>query len=163
MVVKGVDIVETLKEIEYVALSEGMAWADVVVCALSLTEQTDGMLNYRAFENARQGVVFINIARGEISPIEDLKRLFDEGKIAGIGLDVYPQESFLADSLRAQQPVETLCGKLMLELAKNEEVLLTPHNAFNTKEALEQKASLTVASVVDYLNKGIFPYPVPLS
>ncbi len=82
MAVMGVDIDPALKDLDYVALSEGMAWADVVFCALSLTEKTDGMLDYRAFEKARQGVVFINIARGEISPVGDLKKLLDEGKIA---------------------------------------------------------------------------------
>ena len=163
MAVKGVDLVPVLKDLDYVPLSEGMAWADVVFCALSLTEQTNGMLNYRAFEKANQGLIFVNIARGEISPIKDINRILDEGKIAGIGLDVYPQESFLADSLRARHPVETPQGKIILELAKNERVLLTPHNAFNTKEALGQKASLTVESVVSYLNEGIFPCPVPVS
>lgn len=162
MAVKGVDIVPDLKGLDYVSLSEGMAWADVVLCALSLTEETAGMLNYRAFGKVHQGVIFVNIARGEIAPIEDLKRLLDEGKIAGIGLDVYPQENLLADSLRAGQPAETPQGKIVLELAKNERVLFTPHNAFNTQEALEQKASLTVESVISYLNKGIFPYPVPI-
>ena len=162
MDVKGVDIVPALKDLDYVPLSEGMAWADVVFCALSLTEQTGGMLNYRTFEKVHQGLIFVNIARGEISPVEDLKRLLDEGKIAGIGLDVYPQESFLADSLRARRSVETPQGEAILELAGNERALLTPHNAFNTKEALGQKASLTVASVVSYLNEGIFPYPVPV-
>ncbi|MCK5180290.1 MAG: hydroxyacid dehydrogenase [Candidatus Omnitrophica bacterium] len=162
MAVKGVDIVETLQGLDYVTLSEGMAWAEVVFCALSLTEKTDGMLNYRTFEKACQGVIFVNIARGEISPVEDLKKLLDEGKIAGIGLDVYPQECLLADSLRVQQPVESSQGKIVLALAKNEKVLFTPHNAFNTKEALGQKASLTVAAVVSYLKKGRFPDSVPI-
>ncbi|MCK5179920.1 MAG: hypothetical protein KAR32_10350, partial [Candidatus Omnitrophica bacterium] len=161
MDVRGVDLVENIKDLQYVSLSEGIAWADVVLCALSLTEKTNGMLDYRAFEKARQGMVFVNVARGEISPIEDLKKLLDEGTIAAIGLDVYPQEGLLADSLRAQKPAEGPQGKILLELAKDERVLLTPHNAFNTKEALGQKASLTVESVISYLNKGTFPYSIP--
>ena len=162
MEVKGVDISPVLKDLDYVPLSEGVAWADVVLCSLPLTEQTDGMLNYPTLEKADQGLVFVNIARGEISPVDDLKRLLDEGKIAGIGLDVYPQEGLLADSLRAQKPAEGPQGKILLELAKDERVLLTPHNAFNTKEALGQKASLTVESVISYLNKGTFPYSIPV-
>ena len=161
MDVKGVDLVKNFKDLQYVSLSEGIAWADVVLCALSLTEKTNGMLDYRAFEKARQGMVFVNVARGEISPIEDLKKLLDEGTIAAIGLDVYPQEGLLADSLRARRPEDSPQGRVVLGLAQKENVLLTPHNAFNTKEALEQKASLTVAAVVSYLKEGTFPYPVP--
>jgi D-lactate dehydrogenase len=162
MEVKGVDIDPVLKDLDYVSLRQGVAWADVVFCALSLTEKTEGMLNYAALEKTKPGLIFVNIARGEISPVEDLKRLLDEGKIAGLGLDVYPQESLFADSLRAQRTVENPQGKIILELVKDKRVLFTPHNAFNTKEALEQKASLAVASVVDYLKNGTFPRPVPI-
>ncbi|MCK5083282.1 MAG: hydroxyacid dehydrogenase [Candidatus Omnitrophica bacterium] len=161
MDVRGVDLVENIKDLQYVSLSEGIAWADVVLCSLSLTEQTNGILDYRAFKKARQGMVFVNVARGEISPVEDLKKLLDEGTIAAIGLDVYSQEGLLADSLRAQRPEDAPQGRVVLELAKKENVLLTPHNAFNTKEALEQKASLTVAAVARYLKEGTFPDPVP--
>lgn len=162
MTVKGVDLVPAINDLEYVPLSEGIAWADVVFCALALTEQTEGMLDVRAFKKARQGSVFVNIARGEIAPLEGLKRLLDEGKIAGIGLDVYSQEGLLADSLRARKPANAPEGRMIMDLAGDDRVLLTPHNAFNTKEALEQKVSLTIESVVSYLRKGTFPYPVPI-
>ncbi|MBN1870013.1 MAG: hydroxyacid dehydrogenase [Candidatus Omnitrophica bacterium] len=162
MEAKGVDIAQTLKKFAYVPLNEGIEWADIIFCALSLTEKTNGMLNYEALNKARTGAIFINIARGEIAPLEDLKRLLDEGKISGIGLDVYAQEGFLADSLRAGKSDETPQGKLVLELAQSDKAVLTPHNAFNTKEALARKAALTVESVVSCLKKGTFPHPVPL-
>lgn len=161
MQVKGVDIVPTLGDLDYVSLPEGIGWAEVVICALSLTEQTEGMLDYHAFGKAKPGLVFVNIARGEISPIEGLKRLLDEEKISGIGLDVYPQEGLLAESLRAKKRAETPQAQLIIELAESEKVIFTPHNAFNTKEALARKAALTVKSVVACLSDGTFPYPLP--
>ena len=163
MSVCGVDIAPVIKEIDYVSLSEGLAWAEVVFCALPLTEQTEGMLDYSSFQKTKPGLVFVNIARGEISPVEDLKKLLDEGTLAGIGLDVYPEEGTLADSLRARQSAQTSQVRTILELARDDRVIFTPHNAFNTAEALEQKASRTVAAIVSYLENKAFPFPVPVA
>jgi len=161
MDVKGVDIAPTLSGLEYVPFKEGLAWAEVVFCALSLTEQTQGMLNVEALGCVRTGCVFVNIARGEIAPLDDLQRLLEEGKIAGLGLDVYEEEGVLADALRAGNPERPCQAKRLLELSQDGRVVFTPHNAFNTKEALQEKSSLTVASVIAYLKEGEFPFPVP--
>ena len=85
------------------------------------------------------------------------------GVLGGIGLDVYPQEGALADCLRAGKAVEISTGQIILELAKSDQVLFTPHNAFNTTEALEKKASLSAASIVSYLKNGAFTFSVPVS
>jgi D-lactate dehydrogenase len=161
MDVKGVDIVPTLKDLEYVPLEDGLGWADIVFCALPLTDTTEGMLNYDLLRSAKQGFLLVNIARGEITPVEDLKKLLEEGLLKGLALDVYPEENLLADALRAGRSVTTRPAQTILELANQEQVICTPHNAFNTVEALEQKASLTVSSVVNYLKNGTFPHPVP--
>jgi len=162
MPVKGVDIAPNLEGLDYVSLAEGLTWAQVVFCALPLTGETEGMLNYDVFRGAKKGLIFVNIARGDISPAEDLKKLLDEGMLGGIGLDVYPQEDALAHSLRLGEVPKTATGQIILELAKSEQVIFTPHNAFNTTEALEQKASLAAASIASYLKSGIFTCSVPL-
>lgn len=161
MNVKGVDIVTILKDLEYVSLAEGIKEADVVFCALPLTKETEGLLNYEVFSKAKRGMIFINIARGEISPAKDLKKLFDEGILSGVGLDVYPQEDELARQFRSAAEMSTSFGRAILELSREDHVLFTPHNAFNTVEALEQKALLSVAAITSFLERGIFPCPVP--
>ena len=158
---KGFDINQKLKDLSYVSLKEGLAWAEVVFCALPLTEKTVGMFNYRTFQKARPGLIFINIARGDISPIEDLKKLIDNKILGGVGLDVYPQESTLAHHLRNDQKHKTAAEQIIMELSEREEVLFTPHNAFNTQEALEQKAALSVDAIIYYKKHGAFPCPVP--
>jgi len=101
MHVKGFDIKHKISDLFYVSLSEGIEWADIVFCALSLTKETEGMLSYEVLKKAKPGLSFINIARGEISPVGGLKKLLDEKILGGLGLDVYPQESKLAYNLRA--------------------------------------------------------------
>ena len=161
MTVKGVDIQEKLPELEYVPLSKGLEWADVVVCALPLTNETKGMLDYKTFSSVKKGAVFVNISRGDISPLKDLSRLLEEGRLGGISLDVYEKESSLAECLRGNAVEETGLAEEVMELKKHPNVLLTPHNAFNTEEALERKAEQSIESVQLFLQKKTFPYPVP--
>ncbi|OGX38399.1 MAG: hypothetical protein A3G91_03265 [Omnitrophica WOR_2 bacterium RIFCSPLOWO2_12_FULL_50_9] len=161
MEVKGVDIAPKLKDIEYVSLNEGIRWADVVFCACCLTEQTRGMLHYRVLRKARKGLIFINIARGEISPIEDLERLLSEGILGGLSLDVYEQESAVADYFKGHRRSANAVIKKILKLKDRDGVLFTPHNAFNTQEALEAKARLSAQAVQYFLQKETFPLAVP--
>lgn len=162
MKVAGVDIVKKLSTIEHVDLKTGLAWADAVICACSLTNETKGLLGYEALRRVKTGTFFVNVARGEISPLKDLKRLLDENILGGLGLDVYENESAIAHWFRLskKEPADAAI-KIVLELSKRDNVVFTPHNAFNTKEALERKAEQTIESVVSFLTQGIFSFPVP--
>ncbi len=161
MIVRGVDIAPKAKNIKYVSLSDGLDWADAALCALPLTDQTEGMLNYAALKESKPGLIFINIARGEISPVGDLKKLLEEEILEGVGMDVYAQEGAMANSFRAGEGGKTPEGRDILEMAKNENVIFTPHNAFNTSEALKKKASLTVTAIISYLKNRTFPTTIP--
>lgn len=161
MDVKGSDIEKRRKDLEYVTLKEGVRWAEVVFCACSLTDQTQGMLDYGLFRHAKPGLIFVNVGRGEISPAEDLKALLSKGVLGGLSLDVYDEESALADHLRGLRRKTTTKIRSLLELSDRDNVLLTPHNAFNTAEALEDKCRLSAESIVGFLRRGEFPRPVP--
>lgn len=161
MEVKGVDIKRRRRNLHYVSLAEGMAWADVVVCALPLTEKTRGMLNYSIFKKARPGLIFVNISRAEVSPLKDLARLLKEGVLGGIGLDVFEEEPELAQCLAQNKKSSSPAVKTVLFLKDTEKVIFTPHNAFNTEESVERKARLSAESVLVFLAKQKFPFPVP--
>jgi len=163
MFVKGVDIVKRHSDLSYVSLKEGVKNADIIFCALPLTNKTKGMLNYKILKNINKGALLINIARGEITPLKDLKRLLDEDVLGGIALDVFENESALADVFRNEKRENQNIEENVLtisELKNRDNVLFTPHNAFNTKEALEQKARLSVEAVVEFKKTGKFPKEV---
>jgi len=160
MEVKGVDIAPKLKDLEYVLLDEGVSWADVIFCAAPLTEETKAMLSYTVLKKVRPGAIFINISRGEISPIQDLKQLLEDDILGGLGLDVYPEESRLANYLRGHLKELDETIQTILELQNKDNVIFTPHNAFNTQEAVDQKARLSVEAVKTFMEKGFFPYQI---
>jgi D-lactate dehydrogenase len=162
MTVKGVDIVERYDFIDYVSKEEGIEWADIIVCSMSLTPENRGYFNYDLLSQAKPGAVFINVARGEHSPAVDLLRLCEEGHLGGIGLDVYNNESELAVSLRTGREIVQSEIQAVLNLMEHPNVILTPHNAFNTKEAVEKKASQSVEQIQSFLKSGQFIWPVPM-
>lgn len=162
MKVKGVDIEPDLPAFNYVSLDEGLSWADVIVCALPLTPSTEHLLNYEKLKSVRPGTILVNISRGEITPIADLKRLLDEEILGGLALDVFEDEKQLGDSLRHGTVPLGETGSMVVELKDRVNVLFTPHNAFNTVEAVERKAQQSCRAVEQFLKNGTFPDPVPV-
>lgn len=157
MEVKGVDVIRQVRFLEYVSLSKGIQWADVIFCALPLTDQTKGLLNHKIWKSAGKDKYLINISRGEITPIADLRKLLDERMLAGLSLDVYERESEIAGYLRnpRQRKVHEHV-RAMLDLKNRDNVIFTPHNAFNTEEALKEKCRLTVEAVVRFIKTNQF-------
>ncbi|MDO9548390.1 MAG: NAD(P)-dependent oxidoreductase [Candidatus Marinimicrobia bacterium] len=161
MTVFGVDIDKKHADVDYVEFDEKLPQADIIVTAMNLTPENTGYFNYEKLKNARPGALFINIARGEQSVPSDLKRLLDEGILGGVAMDVYPQENLLGISLRQNLKIENNELKIIKELAAYPNVILTPHNAFNTEEAVVRKSEQSVQQIVNFLNTGKFLWDVP--
>lgn len=147
MNVKGVDLVERFSGVDYVDLAKGISWADAIICALPLTSLTEGLLNKSMLNINKRNPLFINISRCEISPLNDLAQLLDEGVLAGIGLDVFENEGKLSLNL----------SNIILSLKDRHNVIFTPHNAFNTEESLDRKSKQSCESIQQFLQTGHFP------
>lgn len=161
MKVAGVDIVRRHTDVTYVDTETGLRDADVIVCAMSLTPSSSGYFNYERMRDAKPGAIFVNVARGEMSPSSDLLRLVDEGRLGGVGLDVFSHEAELAVSLRAGRSSDDPEVRALLDLTKKRGVIVTPHNAFNTAEAIERKARQSVEQINAFMDRGAFLWPVP--
>lgn len=167
MTALGVDLVERHGSVTYATLADGLVHADVIVCAMNLTAENEGCFNYDCLKAVRPGAVFVNCARGELAPAADLLRLLDEGVLGGVGLDVYECETALAVALREGRLApdgptpDDPALVATLDLARRDDVIATPHNAFNTAEALARKAARSVESAVQFLREATFPNPVP--
>jgi len=162
MDVRGVDIVERHRKVSYVSPKEGLLHGNILVAAMNLTHDNKGYFNYEALKLVRPGTIFVNIARGELSPSADLNRLLDEGILGGAGLDVYAREKALAVALREGRTDDPDPGvATTLALAGRDNVITLPHNAFNTHEAVERKAEQSMEAVAYFRRKKRFPHPVP--
>ncbi len=161
MRVIGVDIVQRHGDVEYLSRDEAIPLADVIVCAMNLTAENRGYFSEAVLNTARQGVIFVNIARGEFAREQVLLKLLHEGRLSGVGLDVYQDEAALATALRAGSPESSDAARTVLALARHPRAILTPHNAFNTVESVGRKALQSVQQVGHFLRHGEFIWNVP--
>lgn len=129
---KGARMTETLEELLEVS--------DFVSIHMPSTEETRGMFGMEQFKRMKGTAWLINAARGELVKEKELIGALSQGVIAGAALDVFEKEPPKKDS-----------GLFQLE-----NVILSPHNAALTKEAMERMA-VTAAKAVDDVLSGRKP------
>jgi len=78
-----------------------------------------------------------------------------------VGLDVFNEEKELAVSLRNHVSSNDAEVRATLALARHARVVLTPHNAFNTHEAVLRKSEQSMQQVAHFLAQGAFLWPLP--
>ncbi len=113
----------------YATLDEMLPHADVVSLHAALPSGAPALLGAAQFARMKKGAWLVNAARGALVDEHALAAALKNGPLAGAALDVYAQEPKL--------PGEALPATLA-ELAKLENVLLTPHIGASTKEAQER-------------------------
>lgn len=137
---------------EYVPFEELLERADIVTLHVPGSKKTEGLIGADEFKRMRDGVILINTSRGSVVDIRALTRALAEGKVAGAGLDVLPEEPVIreeAELLRSvyqrRRDLESLlAGHILMHLRK---VIVTPHTAFNTVEAVQRIIDVTVENI----------------
>ena len=159
-VVRGVDIVPRNADVAYLPKEEGIAWADVIICAMNLTDENRGYFSDGLLRRAKRGAILVNIARGEHTPVKALTTALAEKILGGVGLDVYDDEGTLGASLRDSRAVEHEAVRAIHGLAEYPNVILTPHNAFNTLESVKRKSQMSVEQVKHFLRHKDFIWKI---
>jgi D-lactate dehydrogenase len=140
----------------YMSLDEVLANADVITLHCPLTPQTRHLINKGNIEKIKRGAYLVNTARGPIVETEALVDALQRGIIAGAGLDVLEEEGETKDELNTLafgHPKEDAL-KVMLrnhELMHMPNVLVTPHNAFNSQEAMERILHTTIENIKSFI------------
>ena len=156
MNVIGYDLQETYQDIEYKDLNDVLKTADILSIHIPATAKTKNMISTDAFNKMKDGVVLINTARGSIIDIKALLSALESGKVCGAGLDVLPEEPLLREEAELlsnifskNNDLETLI--LDHALAHHKNVIITPHSAFYTKEAVKKIIETTDHNINAFL------------
>lgn len=170
--VQAVDIRENVlrekykeEEISFVSKEEAIRSSDIIFCAMNLTRSPEkpsynvGYFSEELLRNAKRGVIFVNVTRGEIAPESVLLNLYKEGQIGGIGLDVFSEESALSDALRGRSSYtdqDIAAAEELIRMAEERtaNIYVQPHQAFNSDRAAENKAHNTIEHVVYWFQHG---------
>lgn len=137
----------------YVDLSYLLAKSDVVSLHVPLLPSTRHLINKENILKMKRGAYLINTARGGLIETDALFDALRSGYLAGAGLDVFEEEKFLTEEaeLLHKDSHGEVDFKIALEnhmMAFLPNVVVTPHNAFNSKEALQRIIVTTVDNIV---------------
>lgn len=141
----------------YVSLEDLLAQSDIVTIHCPYLPATHHLINKENIGLMKRGAYLINTARGGIVETEALVSALQSGVLAGAGLDVIEEESEMKDELALMasgHPKEEELKTISLNhiLMKMPNVILTPHNAFNSKEALLRILDTTIDNIVAFVN-----------
>lgn len=142
--------------VRYASLDDLLAGSDVVTLHVPGGEKTRNLISGREFAGMKDGAVLVNTSRGSVVDVKALVRALADGKVSAAGLDVLPEEPAVkeeAELIRSiftkQYDLEALLSDHILLRLRN--VYITPHSAFNTREALERILETTVDNIRSFI------------
>jgi D-lactate dehydrogenase len=136
----------------YTDLDALLTASDIITLHVPARPETENMIGRAQFARMKDGVVLINTARGSLIDARALIQALRSGRVAGAGLDVLPDEPLIREE--AELICSIFCGRHDLRNLVADHILLhmpnvvvTPHSAFNTREAVARIVETSVANI----------------
>lgn len=149
---------EEIKDLaEYVSLEKIFAQCDIISLHVPATEDNYHMINADAISKMKQGVMIVNCARGTLIDTDALIAGIESQKIGFAGLDVIEQESGLYYFNRMGEPLN---NPQLAILRSYSNVLVMPHTAFYTDEAVANMVENSIICARDYMEGKETPFEV---
>lgn len=141
---------------KYVDLKDLLNKSDIVSLHVPAMKETRCLMNADTFSFMKKGAYFINTSRGEIVDTQALVRTLKDGHLGGAALDVLEEEGAIKDELNLLtegHPEEhnlatILANHILIDMPN---VVVTPHNAFNTTEALQRILDTTLSNIKGFI------------
>ncbi len=149
-------LMASLLNFKYVSFDELISTSDIITLHVPYLPELHHMINIDVVKKMKKGVIIINTSRGALIDNEALLYGLNKNIIAGIGLDVIEgEEELLKEDIFFSSPSDY--SRLLTAVQTNillhrENVVFTPHNAFNSEEAVRRIASTTVENIRNFLN-----------
>ena len=140
--------------VKYVELDELFENSDIISLHCPLTEETYHIIDDKAIDKCKRGVVILNTSRGALVDAEALLAGIKSRKVGAACLDVYEEES---DFFFEDFSGHILDDDVLARLISMPNVIVSSHQAFLTEEALSNIAQTTVDNITDILTVGQCP------
>ncbi len=131
----------------YVSLDELYRESDIISLHCPLTDQTKYMIDKNSIDKMKEGVMISNTGRGQLINTNDLIEGLKEKKIMAAGLDVYEEEGEYFYEDKSDKIID---DDVLARLLSFNNVIVTSHQAFFTKEALHNIAETTLRNIDDF-------------
>ncbi len=133
--------------VRYVKLDELLAQSDMITLHCPLTPENKHMIDAGALRKMRDGVMLINTSRGALIDTLAVIEALKNGKIGSLGLDVYEEEEQIFFEDRSGLIISDDVFSRLLTFPN---VVITGHQAFFTREALENIAATTIDNITKF-------------
>jgi D-lactate dehydrogenase len=141
---------------EYAELNDLLGRSDIITLHAPYNKYTHHLINRDNVGKIKHGAVLINTSRGGLVNTDALLKALDDGILAGAGLDVLEGEeavleesALLGDAVNPERLRQAIQNHVIL---KHPNVVFTPHNAFNSQEALERILETTAENIAGFIN-----------
>ncbi|MGL5112976.1 MAG: 2-hydroxyacid dehydrogenase [Flavobacterium sp.] len=140
---------ETLQQkgIRYTTFDDLLSEADIISIHCPLTPKTKHLFDKKTFAKIKKGAMIINTSRGGIIHTEDATAALKSEQIGYLGIDVYENENPLFFKDQSQ---DTIQDDVFERLLSFHNVLITPHQAFFTHEAVTEITKITLQNFTDF-------------
>ena len=126
-----------------VSLEEVFKNADVISINATYTEETKALINKKYFDLAKSEAIIVNTARQELINKDDLYEAIVNNKILAVAMDGFYEE-----------PIMKECNDKLLDLP-NDKIIITPHNAYNSIDAVDEMERMLIESMIDIANNNV--------
>lgn len=146
---------------KYKNLEDVLKLSDIITLHAPYNKETHHIINMKTIKNLKNGSFLINTARGGLIETKALVYALKKKIVAGAGLDVLEEEGYMSDELSLLNESHPNLENLKISLSNHylidhPRVLITPHNAFNTKEAINRIIETTKENIKSWIkNKPI--------
>lgn len=151
----------------YVPFPEVLGVSDVLTLHVPYLKETHHLISNDNIFQMKKGAILINTSRGPVVETEALVRALKEGHLGGAGLDVLEEEGALKDemgfvlkekSANEESFRKIIANHILMDLPN---VVITPHNAFNTREAITRILDADIQNIVSFAESGAVESPIP--
>lgn len=133
--------------VTYVSLDEVLSQSNLISLHCPLTDDTYHLINIETIKKMMDGVILVNTSRGALVKTDDLIEGIRMHKFAGVGLDVYEEETKNVFEDRSDEILEHSTTARLLSFPN---VMITSHQGFFTREAMEAIAETTLENALTY-------------
>ncbi len=138
----------------YVGLEDLLHSSDIITLHAPYNPKTHHLINWDTIRMIKRGAILINTARGALVDTSALIWALDEGIISGAGLDVIEGEDLIQEEkqLLSSPAVEEKLKQVVRQhiLLRREDVVITPHIAFYSRDALRRIMDTTIENITSY-------------
>ncbi|MET1256237.1 NAD(P)-dependent oxidoreductase [Aliikangiella maris] len=144
--------------VNWVSLEQIFTASDIISLHLPLTSETKHIIDHAAIQKMQAGVILLNTSRGDLIDSTALLAGLHSKKVAFAGLDVLEGESLIKGEIELlhEQTKRASELQILLEdhvLIQDKRVFVTPHNAFNTQDALARILTTTVSNIDNFVSQ----------